>query len=775
MKEVPGWACCLNPLHIPMPHPKQKPSLLRSKLERRHGFLLCACAVTMSLSAQEPLPSNASAPSTLAGFSGGNDVVINDFEQAGYGGGWEVEGAAFGKGPVKGKLPGCAAVSGMLGKGFVDSRLDGDKSQGILTSPEITITRKYIRFLIAGADYAGEICVNLVHDGKVVRTSTGSTRMFYFFQPVEWDVSEFVGKKARIQIVDHSSKWMGHILVDHIIQSDRPFIQTHAIREFSGGGKYLLLPISNEGRYWTNVTVFAGDEVLKKFPLVLAAAKPDWWGFIRVPDHDGGVPLRVEVDKLPRGSKGLERIALSDEATGYTPYDSKMRPQFHYTPRCGYMGDANGLVYEGGVWHLFYQHNPFSWSATFSVLNWGHATSRDLIHWEEHPDALPSPLNERRFLSGSAVIDKDNTGGFGPNAMVAFSSSGGESLFHSADGGRTFQGWERNPVVSHAGRDPRVFWYDPGKHWVMVVYDETDGSQRNAIYTSSNLKDWTFQSAVDGFFECPDLFELPVDGEPNETAWLMFGVDNQYLIGKFDGKTFTPEPGSSKSKGSHGWYLYAAQTFNNAPDGRRIQMGCLKADYRNASFNHVMSVPLELTLHRTSDGLKLRSVPVRELEQLREDRKEFADITLANNKITLPGIDADLKDMTVEFTIPCDVSRVGIKIGGTEVNYDVKANQLGCRDVKAPLEPVDGKVRLRILSDRGVLEIFANDGFVYMPVSVPVASDAPDGLSLFAKGKGVAKARLEVYGMRPAWGLDEESRSFILGDFPGTVKQSGRQ
>lgn len=723
------------------------------KIKHLLSCVLCACVGTISLSAQallpKPLP-DALGNGASSGFSRADDIVINDFEQETYGEGWEVEGTSFGKGPVRENLPGCAAASGMLGKGFVDSRLDGDKSRGVLTSPEITISRKYIRFLIAGADYTGKTCVDLIHDGKVVRTSTGPTRMFYFMQPEEWDVSEFIGKKVRIRIIDHSSEWMGHILVDHIIQSDLPFIQSHSIREFSGSGKYLLLPISKEGRYWANITVSAGDEVLRKFPLSLAADNPDWWAFVDIPARPG-IPLRVEADKLPQGSKGLEMLSLANEATGCTPYNSRMRPQFHYTPRCGYMGDANGLVFHGGIWHLFYQHNPFFWSPTFSVLNWGHATSRDLIHWEELPDALPSLLNERRFMSGSAVIDKDNTGGFGSDAMVAFSSSGGESLFHSTDGGRTFKAWEHNPVVSHTGRDPRVFWYDPGKHWVMVVYDETNGTQRNAIYTSSNLKEWTYQSAVDGFFECPDLFELPIDGNPKETAWLMFGCDNQFLIGKFDGKTFTAEPGSSKSKGSYGWYFYAGQTFNDAPGGRRIQMGCLKVDYRKTSFNHVMSVPLELTLHRTPDGLELHSFPVSELDQLHEDRKEFSGITLANNEISVPGMDADLKDITVEFDILSETSTVGIKIGGTEISYDSKAAQLSCRDIKAPLKPVDGKIRLRVLSDRGLLEIFANEGLVYMPVAVPAPDAVADHLAVFVKGNGLVKARLVVCGMRSAW------------------------
>jgi fructan beta-fructosidase len=542
---------------------------------------------------------------------------------------------------------------------------------------------------------------------------------------------------------------MGHILMDHILQSDHQFIRTGQFREFTTKGKYLLLPISDKGTFWANVTVSSGNEVLRKFSLALAPDQPDWWAFAEVPLH-GAAPVRVEIDKLPQGSKALEHIVLTNEPAGFTPYGDKLRPQFHYTPRCGYMGDANGLVYYQGRWHLFYQHNPLSWKATFSVLNWGHAASRDLIHWEELPDALPAAPVNRNFMSGSAVIDHANTAGFGTNAMVAFSTSAGERLFHSADEGQTFKAWEHNPVVTHTGRDPRVFWYGPGQHWVLVVYDEAGGKQRNAIYNSTNLKDWTFQSAVDGFYECPDLFELPIDGNPNDTAWLMFGCDNQFLSGKFDGKTFTPEPGSAKAKGSHGWYFYAGQTFNDAPGGRRIQMGCLKVDYRNTSFNHALSVPRELTLRRTADGVKLYSYPVHELEQLRENRQDFPDLTLTNNEVTIPAVDADLKDIKVEFTIPRGAATVGIKVGGTPVTFDVKASELICQDVKAPFKPVAGQIKLRVLADRGILEIFADDGRVYMPVAVPVSPE-PGRLSLFAKGDGAVKASLVVYRMRSMW------------------------
>jgi fructan beta-fructosidase len=714
-------------------------------------------------------------------FTGRGDLVVADFEQDDYGLGWTVDGGAFGDGPVKIEeiLRECAAVD-FVGAGLVDSRLGGDDAQedlgvgrpfydhvngldkklGTLTSPEFRVERKYIRFLVAGASFEGKTCVNLLCDGRVVRSSTGPLRDFFVMQPEEWDVADLLGKKVTIQIVDRSDAWRGNILVDQIVQSNNQYVQTHASRVFFGDGKYLLLPVSEKGKYKANITIFAGDKTLRKFSISLAAGFPDWWAFVPVPDCGEVDSFRVEVDKLPADSKGLENISLSDDVRNCTPYDDPSRPQFHYTSRCGYVGDANGLVYFNGVWNLYYQHNSFSRDLTFADLCWGHAISRDLIHWEEQPDALFSPLSRRMFMSGSAVIDKLNTAGFGENSMVALCSSGGESLFYSTDEGRTFDDWPGSPVIQHTGRDPRVFWYDPGKHWVMVVYDKSGTINRNAIYTSPDLKEWGFQSAVNDFFECPDLFELPLDGDPEETKWLMFGCDNQYLVGEFNGNTFTPDAGGSKLKGSHGRCFYAAQTFNNVPEGRRIQMGCMRANYDETSFNHVLSVPLELTLQRTTHGMKLHSYPVCELDQLRENRKDFPGITLVDSEMTLPGVDADVKDIHVEFIIPDDVSRVGVNVGETAVMIDVAANQLICRGVEAPLELVDGKVQLRILVDRGILEIFINNGEIYMPVAVPL-SDSPGEISVFSSGRGMVEADFVVYEMRSLW---ESDLSLLLED-----------
>jgi levanase/fructan beta-fructosidase len=252
-------------------------------------------------------------------------------------------------------------------------------------------------------------------------------------------------------------------------------------------------------------------------------------------------------------------------------YKEKNRPQFHFTTRRGWINDPNGLVFHNGLYHLYYQHNPYE--REWENMTWGHATSPDLVHWTEHDDVLfPDRLGT--MYSGSAVFDEQNTSSFGtresPPLVYAYTADRSDRevqcIAYSLDGGMTLKKYKGNPVIdscdkweTHDTRDPRLFWYEPGKHWVMVL-NERDG---HSIYNSDNLRDWTYESHVTGFWECPDLFELPVDGNPGNTRWVMCGASNTYMIGTFDGKTFVPQGGKYRfCTGT----IYAAQTISHAPN-----------------------------------------------------------------------------------------------------------------------------------------------------------------------------------------------------------------
>ncbi len=330
-------------------------------------------------------------------------------------------------------------------------------------------------------------------------------------------------------------------------------------------------------------------------------------------------------------STGIDKIYQSDRFAGEDSlYREALRPQFHFTPRVGWNNDPNGLVWFEGEYHLFFQHNPYE--TKWGNMHWGHAVSKDLIHWEELNDALyPDELGT--MFSGSAVIDRNNTAGWGENVMVAIYTADRSEPMHevqcvaySTDKGRTFRKYEENPVIdsreswnSAQTRDPKVFWYEPDQSWVMALF-ELDGV---SIYTSKNLKEWQYESHTMGFWECPELFELAVDGDPNHTKWIMYGVDNSYMIGEFNGKVFTPEKG--KYKVTYG-LAHAAQTFNDVPDGRRIQMAWGRTQHPGMRFSQMMCFPTEITLKSTQEGVRVFHNPIEEVELLHGKNWNWNDL-----------------------------------------------------------------------------------------------------------------------------------------------------
>ena len=274
---------------------------------------------------------------------------------------------------------------------------------------------------------------------------------------------------------------------------------------------------------------------------------------------------------LALGARAAEDISKAD-------YQEQYRPQFHFSPMKNWTNDPNGLVFYKGEYHLFFQHNPTG--INWGNMTWGHAVSPDLVHWTQlehaiHPDKLGT------IFSGSAVVDWDNTAGFqtGDEKVIVciYTSAGNpftQSIAYSNDRGRTWTKYEKNPVLKHivgGNRDPKVFWHAPTKKWVMALF--LDGG-KYALFGSPNLKEWTKLSDVppSGADECPDMFELPVDGDAKNTRWVFWGGNSNYLIGKFDGTTFTKEAGPFRFE--HGNNYYAAQSYSDIPkeDGRRIQI-----------------------------------------------------------------------------------------------------------------------------------------------------------------------------------------------------------
>jgi fructan beta-fructosidase len=471
--------------------------------------------------------------------------------------------------------------------------------------------------------------------------------------------------------------------------------------------RYLNMPVSSEvDRARMYFSVDGKDE--RDFVIRLAPEEADYWVYYDLKDWKGKT-LKIRYEGNP---VGLKAIYQSDKmANEDVVYHEKTRPQVHFSQRVGWNNDPNGLLYFDGEYHLFFQHNPYE--REWENMHWGHAVSRDLVHWTELGDALFPDANGTVF-SGSAVIDRSNTSGFGKNAMVAIytgaSSKQVQCLAYSRDKGRSWSKYDGNPFIDSGAewkctdtRDPKVFWYAPNSEWVMTLY-ERDG---HSIYTSKNLKDWTRQSHITGFFECPDLVELPVDGDKGNKKWVMYGASGTYMIGSFDGRKFTPENGKYHYFGG---CMYAAQTITDAPNGRKIQIGWDQINHPDLPVQGCMTVPTELTLRTTKDGVRLFSEPIKEYEGLELPGGEWKDLSAEEaNKVLEKYADADVARIrfTIELFIP---TSAGLSFRGQNlVDYDQSHNKLNgsfyCPDDMTSME-----LTADIIVDRDAVDIFIDHG-----------------------------------------------------------------
>lgn len=444
-----------------------------------------------------------------------------------------------------------------------------------------------------------------------------------------------------------------------------------------------------------------------------------------------------------------------------TAYKEAYRPQFHFTPKTNWTNDPNGLIHYKGEFHLFFQHNPFG--IDWGNMTWGHAVSPDLVHWKQLPHALhPDELGT--IFSGSGVVDWNNTGGFqtGDEAvLVNFYTSAGshapepvpftQSIAYSNDRGRSWTKYEGNPVIGHivgSNRDPKVIWHEPTQKWVMALYlDKND----YALFGSTNLKEWTRLSDLQiPDTECPDIFELPVDGDDENTRWVFWGAAGKYYVGDFDGTTFTPEGDAHRA--DYGANFYAAQTWSDIPasDGRRIQIAWMSGSKPpEMPFNQQMSFPCELTLRTTSKGIRLHREPVAEIETLHAYTHAWSNIALKPGEDLLAGLTGELFDIRAEVALN-DASAVGFKIRGEDVRYDVAEKQLTFLERSGPLVPQDGKIRLHVLVDRISIEAFGNNGELSMTSYFLPELDNAD-IGIYAEGGTATLVSLKVHELKSAW------------------------
>lgn len=422
----------------------------------------------------------------------------------------------------------------------------------------------------------------------------------------------------------------------------------HCLVRVNTNQKYLLLPVEDASPD-VRISMIVNNKEVKNFDVRLAIHKVDYFVPVDLSDYSGKLisfkfkmnsndPVRVNLS--PDNTACCKEMKLSD--TFDTSNREKFRPTYHFSPLYGWMNDPNGMVYKDGEYHLFYQYNPYG--SKWGNMNWGHAISKDLVNWEHRPVAI-APDVFGTIFSGSAVIDHHNTAGFGAGAIVAIYTQNGDrqvqSIAYSTDNGRTFTKYENNPVlVSEARdfRDPKVFWYEGTKRWIMVLAV----GQEMQFFSSPNLKDWTFESsfgkghgAHGNVWECPDLFELPVEGT-NEKKWVLlcslgdgpFGDSaTQYFVGSFNGKEFVNEFPSKTKWMDWGKDHYATVTWSDAPDNRRIAIAWMSNwqyanDVPTSQYRSPNSVPRDLSLFTVDGETYLQSAPSPELLALRDASKK---------------------------------------------------------------------------------------------------------------------------------------------------------
>lgn len=497
---------------------------------------------------------------------------------------------------------------------------------------------------------------------------------------------------------------------------------------------------------------------------------------------------------------------LEAQVTFSEPY----RSQFHYSPRINWMNDPNGLVYYQGVYHLFHQYNPFG--NRWGYMSWGHATSTDLIHWDHKAVAIPYGKEEEEgIFSGSAVVDHQNTSGFGDGgspAIVAIytshytledgSTDQAQSLAFSVDGGETFTKYEGNPVLEFDDpdfRDPNVSWNEEMGKWLMVLALPTQ--HKVQFYASDDLKEWELLSdfgptgATGGIWECPDFFKLPVDGDPDNQKWVLHvdinpgsiagGSGSQYFVGDWNGSNFVPDENfmdTAPHWTDYGTDFYAAISWNNIPeeDGRQLWVGWMNNwDYANEiptdPWRSAMSIPRSVHLQSYNNSYRLVQKPVESLRQLREDPVRLENLELNNEMIDLSqeGISGQAYEMIVEID-PGDAETVGLNVREGEnqqtvIGYDsenesvfLDRNNSGESDFyegfeqrnDAPVERINGTVKLHIFVDWSSVEVFANDGASVISNRIFPDSESI-GVSAFADGGSATITNIEFWPLESIW------------------------
>ena len=525
-------------------------------------------------------------------------------------------------------------------------------------------------------------------------------------------------------------------------------------------GRYLWLPIQEsapEGKLQVIVSNVAQMEQNVRF----AREKVDYYVALDMQPWLGAEGLSVVIQNVPKGSVCFSKIKQNNDKQ-YMLIPEKYRPSYHHAPERGWMNDPNGLFFKDGVWHLYYQYNPYG--SMWGNMHWAHSTSTDLVHWQQQPVAL-APDAWGTMFSGSCVVDHNNTAGFGKDAIISMYTSsrptpfGGDvqaqCIAYSNDGGKTFTKYVGNPVITDEKkdfRDPHVFWNEEAGFWNMILA----AGQEMQIYSSANLKDWKYESSFGheygnhgGVWECPDLMKMKVRGTEKE-KWMLIcninpggpfgGSAAQYFIGQFDGHKFTCEDEPSETKWmDYGKDHYATITFDNAPDGRRCAIAWMSNwQYANQvptmQYRSANSIVRDLGLFEYKGETYCSVLPAKEMTAARGAKvgapTEACEIVVdikGDAQITLRNAKGERVVMTyddAEETFDMDRRRSG-NISFSDAFPVVTSS------------PTYGKIRqLRIFVDRSSIEAFDSEGKMVM-TNLVFPTEPYD--KIIVKGKAKAK------------------------------------
>ena len=507
----------------------------------------------------------------------------------------------------------------------------------------------------------------------------------------------------------------------------------HAMKRLKTADKYILLPVEEEEGY-AHIRVIKDNQVVKEFNCKLAINKTDYNVPLDVSEYGGDVLLDIQFSGDKRSIGLINNFVCWKDIKATNVFDSKNREKFrsiyHHTPVYGWMNDPNGMFYKDGVWHLYYQYNPYG--SQWENMTWAHSTSTDLIHWKNHGEVIqPDALGT--IFSGSSVVDKENTVGFGKDAVVAFYTSAGaaqtQSIAYSTDNGETFKKYVNNPILTSDVpdfRDPNVFWNEEVKQWNLIL---AAGQQMN-IYSSKNLKDWKYESSFGegygnhgGVWECPDLLKM---GD----KWVLIcninpggpfgGSATQYFVGSFDGHKFTCESKPEVTKWmDYGKDHYATVSFSNAPDGRIVVLPWMSNwQYANQvptqQFRSANGLPRDLGLYSYNGEDYVSVKPSPEVFAAFEKKpsgrlqpaayievtniKSNASIVLSNDKGERVTMVYDGKNSTFSM----DRTESGV----SDFHSDFKAKTVA---------PTNGVIKsMQIFIDRCSIEAFDTEGKVAM-------------------------------------------------------------